>query len=480
MWALWKISHPGYIDPDKWKHLGWFLLLWIAEVSYGQTEFVIIKDILVTGLQKTSKNVVMKEIDFIAGDTIHLDQLSYRLALNEKRLQSIGLFTLADVNVKNWNTDENVCDLEILLQENWYIYPFIIFELADRNFDVWRKEHNYSFDRVNYGLSLQHINFTGNKDKLNIKFQRGYTRKYEISYNFPYLIGRWGLSANVFYSENREIAYRSLNNKPVFYKSIDDQKLFFQHRASIGFSNRSNALINQSLKIEFITASIDDIVVNELNPNYFGNRRTTIKFFNIDYFLRFDKTLYPLYPLGGYRVELNVRKDGLGFLSDVNNTSVSLSVERHTPLKTWLIASNRLKVKYHLQSAALPYYLNTAIGYGGNKITGYQLYVLDGRRFYLSNNAIKCKLLDKNYHTFGWMPRQFKVMNAKLFLRFNFDFGYAYDPDHQEGNPLSNTWQYGYGPGLDAIIFNNMTLSMIYGITAFGEKGFFIESSLNF
>ncbi|MBL0101864.1 MAG: hypothetical protein IPP49_18980 [Saprospiraceae bacterium] len=238
-----------------------------------------IDSVQIKGLLKTSHNVVFKEIDLHSGDTISLDQLAKRLGSNEKRLQSIGLFTLVNINIKNWNTDLNICNVEIQLQENWFIYPYIIFELADRNFNVWRKEQNYSFDRVNYGLALTHINFSGSKDKLKVKAQFGYTKKYELAYDFPYLKDKWGLSTNVVYSENREIAYISENNKPRFYRSQDDKKVFFQYRASISLHHRTNPLTFQTLRLEFISAKTDSMISGSLNKEYFGMSANRLRYF---------------------------------------------------------------------------------------------------------------------------------------------------------------------------------------------------------
>src|SRR5690606_4078534 len=146
--------------------------------------------------------------------------LSERMLTNERRLKSIGLFNDVNVNIKNWNMDYSHCDIEISVIENWFIYPYLIFELADRNFNVWRKEFNYSLRRVNYGIAGNHINLSGNKDKLKLKIQGGYIRKLEIFYEYPYLWKNWGLTGNVLYAENREIPYISKENKPVFFKSI--------------------------------------------------------------------------------------------------------------------------------------------------------------------------------------------------------------------------------------------------------------------
>ncbi|MBK8628333.1 MAG: BamA/TamA family outer membrane protein [Saprospiraceae bacterium] len=455
------------------------LVLYSPSIS-SQNDFVIIDSVLIHGLHKTKKIVINQEIDLHPGDTISLDQLAKKLSSNEKRLQSIGLFTLAIVNLKDWNIDLKTCNIDITVQENWFIYPYIIFELADRNFNVWRKEFNYSFKRVNYGAAFNHINFTGQKDKLKVKLQGGYVRKLELLYDFPYLWRNWGLSTNLLYSESRETAFRSINNKPVFYSNKDDRKVFYQHRANITLLHRSNPQHFQSLRLEYSNISIDKIIAETLNPNYFGDKKHKINYFILDFYAKYDNTLYPLYPMAGFKLEFNMRKEGLGIFDDVNNTWVTGKAEIHSPLFKKVIISNNISFKINLQKNALPYILNNALGYNSNNITGYQLYVMDGRHFILFKNAIRLSIFDHTFKPIKYLPKQFKVMNAKIFFRLNLDGGYSYDPLYKSDNPLSNTWQYGFGPGLDMILFNNFTLSAEYGITKFGEKGLFFESGFNF
>lgn len=457
-----------------------FLVCTIIDIANSQTDYVVIDSISIVGNKKTQRHVILREIDLHAGDTISLLDLSQKLNSNEKRLQSIGLFTVVKTNVKNWNTVQSRCNLEINVHENWYIYPYFIFELADRNFNVWRKEQNYSFDRVNYGMAINHINLTGNKDKLKLKYQAGFTRKYEITYEYPYIRNRWGMAFNILYADNREISYKTLGNKPVFYKNTDGKRIFSQYRTSLGFLHRTNAKTNQIIRLEFLHAKVDSLISNHLNPGYFGGGKSGLAYFSLDYTFRYDNTIYPLYPLGGYRFEVNARKEGTGESGGVNNTWVVINAEKHTSWKNRIILSNRLKIKNNFQKNDLPYFLNYAIGYKDDNLTGYQLYVMDGRDFMILNNALKFRILDRDIDLGENLPRQVKIMNLKMFFRFNLDYGYASDPVFGENNFLSNKLNYGFGPALDFIIFNNLTLTGQYGITGFGEKGFFFQSEVNF
>lgn len=445
----------------------------------AQTDYVIINHVFIVNNHKTKDNVIRQELDINPGDTILLDILSERMLTNERRIKSIGLFNHATINIKNWDIPNNTCDIEVSVIENWFIYPYIIFELADRNFNVWRKEFNYSLSRVNYGIAGNHINLTGNKDKLKIKMQGGYIKKLELFYDYPYAWGNWGVISNVLYSENREIAYISDNNKPVFYKNDNDDKVQYQYRASIGFSKRVSPHLFQNFRLEYINYKTDPAIAL-LNPNYLGAGKNQIRYFYLDYDLKYDHTEYPLYPVKGYRIELNARKEGLGIFKDVNNTWISLNVEQHFRLSTNLILSARIKFKTNFQPNPINYILSNALGYKNDYITGYQLYVMDGKHFMLTKHALRYRLLDKNILFKSIMPSQFKVLNVQLFGRLNLDAGYSFDPENKSSNPLSNKIQLGFGPGLDLILYNNFIASCELGITRQGETGLFFSGGFNF
>ena len=445
----------------------------------AQTDYVLINKIVVVNNLKTKEYVILNEMDLKPGDTIHIEALSNRIHTNERRIKSIGIFNHAAINIKNWDTDLNTCDIEVNVVENWFIYPYLIFELADRNFNVWRREFNYSLKRVNYGIAGSHINLTGNKDKLKLKVQGGYIRKLEVFYEYPYLWGNWGLAGNVLYAESREVPYISVDNKPVFIRNEDDSRIQYLYRSSIGLSQRISPQMFQHLRLEYNGYRIDPVIAG-INPDYLGNGRDKIDYFYLDYSLRYDHTVYPLYPLKGYRFELNARKEGLGIFKDVNNTWISFNLEQHFRLSNDLIFSARVKFKTNFQPNPVSYIFSNAIGYKNDYITGYQVYVMDGKHFMLTKHALRYRIFEKDYRFKTFLPDQFKVFNVQLFGRLNFDAGYSFDPDNKARNPLSNKIQLGFGPGIDLILYNNFIASCELGITRQGEAGFFFSGGFTF
>lgn len=456
-----------------------YLILTHGNVS-SQT-LVAINDIIISGNQRTNQDVILRELDFSIGDTIRLEDLSTLLALSEKRLLSTGLFTWADVNISHWTSDTlQRVDLSIKVQENWYLYPYLIFELADRNFNIWKEEHNYSLKRTNYGVALTHINFTGHKDVLKLKWQSGFTKKYELYYDYPYLKGNHGMFVNILYTTNKEWGLFAHDNILRFHKVEDNKTLLSQLKIAFGIQKRPNAYSFHILRAEYVNAQMDEDVNKSLFPQFFFPETPQLKYGLLHYEWMYDKTVYPLYPLGGYRLFLTLRKEGLGFQSDINNLRISLDIEKTKLLTKHLILSSRIKLKTTLFNKTLPYYLNQAIGYGTDNISGYQLYVLDGTDFILNTNSLKIPLLMKTYQWPHWWLKNFRKMDTKIFLRPSFDIAYTNDPTHFTANPYSNRWIYGYGMSLDIILFNIYSLSIQYGITQFGQKGIYLNSGVTF
>ena len=157
------------------KYLLLFLLFFLPYLSFGQ--MIIVDSISIIGNKKTKRHVILRELNFQIGDTLNLGNTTERFKENRLLLLNTGLFTEADFNIKNWDTESKKASVELTVLEALPIIPIPIFELADRNFNVWWEEMNRDLERINYGLILYHFNLTGRRDKLKLSGQWGYTRK---------------------------------------------------------------------------------------------------------------------------------------------------------------------------------------------------------------------------------------------------------------------------------------------------------------
>lgn len=459
-----------------------FFSLLFTSSLISQEAFFILNEIEIIGNHHTSDNVILKEIPLVKGDTILNKNIEQLIEDTKLQILSTGLFNTVTVYIKNYQEINNKADVGIALEENWYIYPVPIFELADRNFSVWWQEQNRSLKRVNYGFRVSHYNFSGNKDPIKLLVHFGYTKKYQVEYDYPYLSkdSKWGIGGKIFFAENKEIIYKTQNNKSQFARNEDNRTLLSRFRIGPVIKFRPQPHIFNDLRLEYNTSKVDDYVVNNLNANYFIDNKSEFNFFSLAYDFSFDKRLYRHYPQGGYLYFLNLTNEGFGLFNNYNKLAITVGLEKHLSISKRLIASTRNIAKTNINSHNIPYFRNTALGWTSDIVSGYDLYVMDGTDYLITMNSMKFLLYDNNLNTISWMPRQFQKMNLTLFLRFNFDVAYIRETRFTETNTLNNRMIYGFGPALDMIFFNNFIFSLEYSFNDIGEHGLYLSNAIAF
>lgn len=458
-----------------------FFFFLTSSLRAQPADYFIIDQVILEGNKRTKEVVIFNELDFYPGDTVYVSRFAIRKLVNEKRLLSTALFTGVEINIRNWNVDDMTGNIHITMQENWYIYPSLIFELADRNFNVWWTDQNRDFSRVNYGLGIDHINLTGRKDKLKMKIQQGYTHKYEIKYHYPYLSRRWGAFGEIFFANQKEIGFKTIENKTVFEKLDDERVMLRRFRTGLGLNYRPDIFNFHDFKLEFHHNQIDEYVAEELNPDYFLAGATDLRYFALKYEYIHDKRIFNLYPEGGYLFFLNVTKEGLWVFDDFNNLSIASGFEKYFKLGDKWLWGGRFKAKTNLIRNQVAFANNTGLGYGNDVVRGYELYVADGTDFVLAKSSLRFKLYETNKNWGKYMfLRQFKRMNFRIFLRANLDLGYVNEPTYTDTNTLNNRFLIGYGPAFDMLLYHTYIMSLEYSFNHLGEGGLFIRSSFNF
>jgi len=454
----------------------------LAICGTAQTDdFFVVDRLYFEGNDKTAERVIYNELDIAVGDTIYTRNLDRTLLENKKRLLSTALFTIVEMHVKNWRISEQRAEIQIIFQENWYIYPSVIFELADRNFNVWWTEQNRDFSRIDYGLSVDHINLTGNKDKLKVKLQRGFTHKYEISYEYPYISRYWGMSGELFYATNKELGFVTTENILRFRREDDERVLLRRFRTGVGVNYRPNVYVFQEAQLQYHRNTIDEVVAAEYNPEYFGEARTVQQYFRLSYGYRYDRRVFTLYPEGGYAVSIGTVKEGLTVFDDINTLSVDASYEKYHSVTNRWIVGGRVKGSTQLIRDAIPYANNQGLGYEEDLVRGYELYVLDGADWLLVKTSASYLLHSSIRQLGSYMPiQQLRKMPLKIYLRANIDTGYANEPTYIATNELNNRWVLGYGPAVDVVVWNVGLFSVEYSFNDLGEDNLFLSADFNF
>ena len=452
---------------------GWFT----AALTAQSEAYITIAGIDVIGQKRTREAVIFRELPIKIGDTIALNGLVEKIREAERQLLNTNLFSKVLITYKDWQGSTQRVRLQVEVLENWYLYPVPTFDLADRNFNVWWQEQGRSLDRVNIGLEISHHNFTGWGDKAEIEFEYGYTRQYGMSYRLPYVnrAKTLGLSTSFSYSRNREVNYATENNKQLFYR---DETRFLRQNYKLNGSLqwRPDIYGAHTFALEYVQEEVDPIIIQEYNPDYFGNGKTRIDFLRFLYAFTYDFRDNRAYPWSGYLYGTELLKDGLGVFSDRSALTVDVFGAKFWPVgERWSVGVNA-GAKYSLIRRPQPYRYNRALGFGRGRVTGFELYLLDGLDAVYWRNSARFRIWE-NQVTFGkWVfIEAFRELPFHLNLSLAGDLGYVNSPFNTRPNPLNNRLLRGAGVGLDLVFYYDFVLRVQYNVNSIGDRGFFLD-----
>ncbi len=454
--------------------------------TYGQVDsldYAQISGIEVEGNRKTKKKVVLRELKLKAGEKYLIEGLTELIQESEMLLMNTGLFSNVSITIKNWIGATNQVVLKVSVQENWYFYPAPIFELADRNFNVWWVDQKRSLDRVKIGGEFAHINFTGHNDRLKTSLKFGFSNSLNFSYRLPYINKEQtlGLSSYFSFQRNRQVDYITSGNKQVFFGT--DEKFVYQKlKSEIAFTLRPKIRIFHEFIFSYTQDKIDQTVVDELNPYFFANNQNFQQFFLLAYKLTIDQTDIRPYPLNGYKIRSTVEKGGLGVFDDLNYFFVNVGYDKYYTLSPgrWYFSFKSVG-KISLVRTRQSYKYNRALGFGGNSLHGFELYNVNGLDMAYVKTSLKYKFFENKINFGKLVPiKAFRLMPLKLLLTLNNDSGYVNGPFSLENNPLNNRVLWGGGIGLDLIVYYDKVFQIEYSINDLGENGLFLNLDLNF
>lgn len=449
-------------------------------VSYAQLEYILINRIEIEGNRKTKDDLIYRELDIKLNDTLHVTSISDRFEWNEKLLMNTGLFNSVKINIENWNENSGSIDLLVEVVESWYIFPIPIFNLADRNLNVWWTEFNGSLQRVNYGMRFVYVNFTGNKDNLKLTLQGGYTRRVLLQYDRPYINRKktLGITGRYFFDHRREFAFETRGNKQIFYQ--DQEKITHRSlKAIVSMHYRPRVVGFHELLVKYEHSRVIDSIL-DFNSFYF-NGRTSQRYLEIDYVFRKERRDSRFYPLKGDFLEAEVQKIGLGIFNDINKLYTSITYARFFPITDRFNLEMRMKAQREWVRAQHPYFGLEALGYGADYIRGYELYVIDGTDFLLSRNSFRVKIFDRLFDLKKKMPvKNYRMFPVTLFFTLNADIGKSYNYLFNDENPLNNSWLFGRGIGLDIVLYYKYAFQIEYSFNHLNEKGIFLHARSDF
>ena len=447
---------------------------------------VVISQIEIEGNRHTRRYIITRELDLHLCDTVPRNKIDSLLKWNENRINNTQLFNSVKIQLKPLDSQHVV--LHIAVTERWYIFPNLIFELADRNFNEWWYVRGRDLSRTNYGARFTHRNMFGRAETFRVTAQTGFTRRFEVSYDIPYMDKtlKNGLGFSASYSENKEIAFRSgtvryaddsksvvkdtLFNRLEYFKS--DNLMRSRFNGSVNFNRRSQFYASHTLELGYNYNTIAGNITT-LNPEYYLNSQTIQHYAYLAYNFTFDKRDNVVYPLRGRFLSLDVQKSGLTPDDNFSQWSFAFRYASYHPL------GNKFFFSAGLQGRALlpvtqPYNNFRALGYGQTLVRGYDLYVIDGNYYGLSKFTFKRELFKTQKSFPKLIPlKQFQTVPFAFYLKTYFDAAYVRDvSDNVFNKRLSNKLIYGTGVGMDIVTFYSLVMGFDLTHTREGETRF--------
>lgn len=462
-------------DPLQMKRIVIIALASILTLTL-QAQFVYIDSIFYEGNVKTQRYILRRELGFKENDSLPLVHLQTILLENRSRILNTGLFKEAEINVKSWNTQTNHISLHVKVREAWYIYPIPVFDLADRNFNVWWNEFNGSLKRVNYGIKFSHNNLTGQQDALKATFQLGYSPRLELDYSWPFFGKQraWRFKTEFLYSQNRESYYTTENDKLVFYRTETNYALQ-RLRFVTSLEHRTTLQLFQSISLEYNFNKTADQIRNVLNPDFFLGSKVRQDYFALRYRFTYDNRDLKYYPSRGVSAEIVINKEGLAKEVDLNTLTASIQMDQYFPWSSKHNAGIMMKARGSIIRDKIPYYNSKALGFGENYIKGYEYYVLDGMDYLFLKFRERFIFYDRTFNFRSNKKIGVTAMPLKLSVALHASTAYVNNIYYTLNNSLTNRWIYSSGVSLECLLSNTALIQLDGSINHRKELGFYLH-----
>ncbi|MEZ0483265.1 BamA/TamA family outer membrane protein [Fibrella aquatica] len=456
-----------------------FSLWQFAAVPPPADSAVVVRSVKLVGNARTQDRIILREMDIRVDDTLRRGELAGKTAWDQRKIWNTNLFISVDVVAVEDTAAQpgyRPIDVTVTMKERWYIFVIPIFELADRNLNEWWYDRGRDLRRTNYGARLSWTNFTGRNDKLTALAQTGFTKKYILSYNRPYIdkAQRIGINADFFYATNREIAYRPFLDKWEYIRPEGLTSLRSRFISSLAVTQRNGFYNFHELEVSYTNNTIADTVAS-LNPDYFLDGRTRQQFLTLKYNYRYDRRDNVAYALQGTLLTGSLAHAGWLPKADMVQTDLLVGLSRYYPLSKRFFAAHTVRLR-NVWSPRQPYYGIRGLGVGDDVIRGYELYVIEGNRYGVFRNNIRFRLFDVKKE-WKWIPiRQFNTVPIAAYLSLIADAGYINSTiAEQYQSRLANRWLYSTGISLDVVTYYNMVFRFSTVMTAQRETGFFLN-----
>ncbi|MBR9978480.1 MAG: BamA/TamA family outer membrane protein [Bacteroidetes bacterium] len=396
-----------------------FLALPLAAQELGERERLpipptpVIDGFAVMGNETTKPEIILRELSLRVGDTIDIAEIEYA----KSRIYSLGLFNRVDIT---WPPlDSTILLIEV--DERWYLYPVIITDIVDRDWNKW-----------NFGLGVKHDNLRGRNERLFAGGAIGFNPWASVSYANPWVMGDEAL-----FTES-SLGYSSIENKS---RALQGEGPNFREIHIAGFQTVGKRL--SPYHSIWMNLGYAYVQVTENQQGRTIAPEGIDRYVSIGMGARHDTRNLTEYPTSGVFGAVSISKVGVG-IGAVDMLSYSGDIRVYAPLYGEL--SLALRAFTRLSSGpAVPPYRHNFFGFS-ERIRGHFRTEREGENIAGAFAELRIPIVPRIYVFVPEVPvRQFRTWKLGLYGALFFDTGTVWNKRHR---PFAQVPPRGYGAGL--------------------------------
>lgn len=442
-------------------------MLCFKTLVYANDSLFVVKQIVISGNNRTKESVIKREIPFFVGDTINSSDTSAIALKTEQNLINTSLFHFASVSF---------CDsgmVTVSVTERWYIWPVPFINIEERSFNVWLRD--MSLEKFTYGAYVYHENFRGRKEYLKVLFKSGYNKLYAVSYSKPYIDKNqnWGISASLGFEASHFLTGSVFNHEPVTFKLSDDfsySGLF----SSVAAYRRVGIYQQHKITINYESTRFADSLFRVYG---FYAPKTNWSRFALNYQYRYDFRDVKNYPLKGWYADMEFNFGDIS--KDLNKNDISIFAKSNSKKyfnisKAWNFA---MGLTFYLSLKEPKYFFSSGfMGYGNDFVRGFQYRVIPVRNYFINRNNLKLCVLSQKILKMPYIKTsKFNRVPLAVYINSFFDQGWSSKNCFSDNNNLSGKYLLGYGLGVDFVTYYDKVFRIEFTMNRFYEKGIFLH-----
>ena len=313
------------------------LIVCLSTYQYSnaqESKSAIVRRIVVVGNNKTKDIVIQREMTTKIGDKLDEKELQ----ADKNRIMNLNLFTRVEFQQMQM---EGGIVLLVIVAERWYIFPYPIFFINERD-----------WDKVSYGAGLIHQNFRGSNVELDGTFWLGFNPGVNVRYSNPWIGGK-----NRFYTKLQAFSSK-IRSKSLKYPERFQQII---QGANMTFGKRWGYKTFLSLSTGYSRLTVPE----EYKEVTFSESRTDhLPTMGLSF--RYDARDLYHFPSKGIR--LDVYASQTGFTQTLNYYKYGIDFRFYVPIYKKIVFAARSATD--LSQGSLPDYGKSFLGYD-ERIRGY-------------------------------------------------------------------------------------------------------------